>query len=286
MTRLQTSLVSFCVGLGFSFCLPAAASSLPPSAPAAPAYAAATPNNPAGYVWPYDAATTKSLSVAAPVFAEMFYDEDSMMSIPSAFFMNDLATKTNFITLTCHLPSKFMAVVDNLATKDCFDRQVFYMIVHHIVRDRPQMYLNGHTVVKPYMYKKVLAAVDKARADGAPVYVPVTRTGQNGTAISYSVTLPEVAMGKLAKFDDRAHVRLLEYMTPQTTRTFSGPFEDQLITHNRVLSRVINLDPWFGQSGAYSFEWTPSYNAEGAVFVVERQDKGLLAFGEIKRAQK
>lgn len=277
MTRLQTSLVSLCLCLYSGFGSPAAA--LAASAPP-------TTNAPAGYVWPYDDAATTRLSVGAPVLAEMFYDEDSMMSIPSALFMNDLSAKTNFITITCHLPSKFLAVVDNLATKDCFDRQVFYMIVHHIVRDRPQMYLNGHTVVKPYMYKKVLSALEQARGDGAPVYLPIESKSNGNGVYKYSVTIPEMPMGQLAKFDDRAHVRLLEYLTPQTTRTFSGPFEDQLITHKRVLNRVIELSPWFGNNAPYAFEWTPSFNAAGAVFVVERQDKGLLAFGEIKLDRK
>lgn len=277
MTRLQTSFVSLCLGLYSGFCLPATALAEPP---------AKSTNAPAGYVWPYDNKTTKELSASAPVFAEMFYDEDMMMSIPSALFMNDLSDKTNFIVLSCHLPSKFLAVVDNLATKDCFDRQVFYMIVHHIVRDRPQMYLNGHTVVKPYMYKKVLAAVDQARGDGAPVYLPITETGHNKGVYNYTVSIPASPMGRLEKFDDRAHVRLLEYLVPQTTLTFSGPFEDQLLTHKRVVSRVIELDPWFGDNTPYSFKWTPSFNAAGAVLVVERQDKGLMAFGEIKLAPK
>lgn len=279
---LSLFLLFFCGG---AFAAQPSSSSSPAPAPAGPVWVPfdgpAAGNRFFGYAWPFEGRDIQSEIGTAPVLVELFSDPGCMYCGPADHFLNDLVTKTRVIAFSCHVNALKMVNDDPLVVPACGDRQMFYSVLYREPRLTPQIFVNGRQGVRGYLFQDILARLTD-RSGPSPRVLDI-RPDSHGGKGGYVTALPAMAFGQIEDFDDRAHVKLVEYRKPVRTKISTGPNAGREMEYLHVVSRIIPLADWFGKDEVYHFKWAPSAEAEGAVLLFERQDTGLIAFGEIRR---
>ncbi|HNQ91315.1 MAG TPA: DUF1223 domain-containing protein [Alphaproteobacteria bacterium] len=229
-----------------------------------------------GYSWPFGNRDIAAEVEDHPILLELFSDQGCMYCPPADHLFNDLIRKTRITGLDYHVNALNVVTDNPYAIKDSYDRHLFYSVINHAPRYTPEMVVNGRALVKGYMYGDVLSALK----DTAPLIFLDIANGEKKD--SYHFHLQAMKLGRLKGFDDHVMVKLVEYLKPVRSPIKTGPNEGMDIEYLHIVSKVIPLDNWLGDERDYSFNWTPSENAAGLVVILERQDNGPIAFGEIK----
>lgn len=235
-----------------------------------------------GYSWPFpDEDITKRFG-PSPVLVEYFSDPGCVFCGVGDEFANDLIRKTNLIVLACHVNRLRSGLSNPLLLADCAERQTNHTIVKRWRVQVPQFIINGTYRTDGLNPQNVIDQIDTASHEKS-LYLSAKRIDDQGTERRYVVDLPAETLGEVEGFNDRVHVKLIEYRKPMTVTASDGPYAGWTAQHYHVVNRIVALDDWDGTAGPYHITWVPSEDAEGAVVSFQRQDHGILWFTELKR---
>ncbi|MDY0029601.1 MAG: DUF1223 domain-containing protein [Pseudobdellovibrionaceae bacterium] len=247
-----------------------------------PASGAASGTEIFGYRWPFEDRDLAAEIGDAPILVEFYSDWTCAYCAPVDQFFNDLVQKTPVIGIACHVDLMNVMPDDPLVSKDCIKRQGMYTARLWRRRTTPDIFINGKKFSLGFRFHTVVDTM-LAESKAAPLMRLNIKPEGNAT---YAIDMPEIAFGPVTDFNDRAFVSLFEYKKPVSHKTTLGPNMGREGVYRHVVSHISPLPDWFGEKGAYTFDWTPSEDAAGAVIIMERKDSSVFAVGEIKLINK